>query len=106
MSEIILPTIEHATVTLNTRNRVVIQMDEGWVFFDTYDYKDYVDDEGNPRKPLPDEISYYKYAVYAPMTDFISRICVTDENGIPINNEVDETGLKAQAYDILMGVTE
>lgn len=106
MSKIILPIIAHATVTLNVRNRVVIQMDEGWKFCDIYDYKDYVDDEGNPRKPLPDEISYYKYAVYAPNTDFDSRICVTDENGVPINGKVDDSDLKAQAYDILMGVTE
>ena len=51
MSEIILPVIPHATVTLNERNRVVITMDEGFVFYNTTHYSDLTDDEGNPRAP-------------------------------------------------------
>lgn len=83
MSEIMLPTIAHATVTLNPRNRVVIQMDEGYVFYDRNDYSELIDEEGNPREPLPEEISYFRYAVYSPATDFDNRIVVVAESEVP-----------------------
>jgi hypothetical protein len=82
MSEIILPTIPHATVTLNVRNRFVVQMNEGWVFYDRNDYAGLTDEEGNPREPYPEEISYYRYGVFAPDFDF-TRIVVVDENEVP-----------------------
>jgi len=85
MSEIVLPTIAHATVTLNPRNRVVIQMDSGWVFYDRNDYVDLVDFEGNPREPLPEEISYFRYGVFSPATDFDNRIVVVAESDVPAN---------------------
>ena len=65
-----LPNIPHATVSYNARGRVVIQMDEGWVYYNTESYADLTDDEGNPREPYPEEISYFRYGVYSPTTDF------------------------------------
>lgn len=82
MSEIILPTIEHATVTLNVRNRVVIQMDEGWVFWDRASFG--TDENGNFIEPdAPEYISYSRYGVYAPNTDFDARIVVVAESEVP-----------------------
>lgn len=83
MSEITLPNIPHATVTLNVRNRVVIQMDDGWVFWDRQDYTDYTDEEGNPRDPSPEDIAYFRYGVYGPTTDFDNRIVVVAESEVP-----------------------
>lgn len=85
MSDIIIPTIEHATVTLNERNRLVVQMDDGWVFWDTRPYADLTDDEGNPREPLPEEISYFRYGVYSPSTDIANCLIVVAESDVPAN---------------------
>lgn len=81
MSEIILPTIPHATVTLNVRNRVVIQMDDGWVFWDRNHYG--TDENGNFIEPLPEEMMYFRYGVYAPTTDFDNCIVVVAETEAP-----------------------
>lgn len=81
MSDIILPTIAHATVTLNVRNRVVIQMDDGWVYYDRNHYG--TDENGNYIEPLPEEIYYYRYGVYSPTTDFDARIVVVAESEVP-----------------------
>lgn len=80
MSEIILPTIPHADVSLNVRNRVIIQMHEGWVF---YDRRDYVDDEGNFREPDPTEICYSRYGSFSPANDFDAIIVVVAESEVP-----------------------
>ena len=91
MSEIVLPSIEHATVTLNERNRVVIQMDDGWVFYDANSYLDLTDHFGNPRDPYPYEIAYFRYGVYGPTTDFDNRIVVVAESTVP-ENQIFGTG--------------
>lgn len=65
-----LPNIEHATVTLNPRNRVVIQMDDGWVFYRKDSYP-----EGTPAE----DICYYRYGVFAPRTDW-SFLVIVDES--------------------------
>ena len=80
MSEIILPNIPHADVSLNVRNRVVIQMHEGWVF---YDRRDYTDENGDFREPEPDEISYFRYGVFSPANDFDAIIVVVAESEVP-----------------------
>lgn len=85
MSEIILPTIAHADVSLNERNRVIIQMHDGWVFYDTEHYVGLTDEEGNPRDPYPDEICYARWASYSPATDFDNRIIVVAETDVPAN---------------------
>lgn len=78
-----LPTIEHATVTLNPRGRVVVQMDDGWVFCDMRDYEGLTDEEGNPREPLPEELSYYRYGVFSPATDIASCLLIKAESEVP-----------------------
>lgn len=85
MSEIILPAIPHATVTLNQWNRVVIQMNDGYVFWDRMTHSDFTDDEGNPRDPYPEEICYYRYGVFSPTSDFANRIVVVAESEVPEN---------------------
>lgn len=83
MSEIILPTIPHADVSLNPRNRVVIQMHDGWVYYDASDYEGLTDSEGNPCEPTPEEISYFRYGVFSPTADFANRIVVVPEDSVP-----------------------
>lgn len=82
MSEITLPNIPHATVTLNVRNRVVIQMDDGYVFTNMQNYDGLTDEDGNPREPHPEELAYYRYGVFSPATDF-TRFVVEAESNIP-----------------------
>ncbi len=68
----------HATIHRNVRNRVVIQMDAGWAFSNLADWDNEVDENGNPYVPLPEEIIYSRYGVFAPDTDF-AKILVVDE---------------------------
>lgn len=65
-----LPVIEHATVTLNPRNRVVITMDDGWVFTRTDLWP-----EGTPAE----DICYFRYGVFAPRSDW-SFLVIVDES--------------------------
>ncbi len=84
MSEIILPVIPHADVTLNQWGRVVVQMNDGYVFWDRALHTGFTDDEGNPRDPYPEEICYYRYGVFSPATDF-SLFVVVPESEVPEN---------------------
>lgn len=77
-----LPTIEHATVNFTDYSRVEITMNKGFVFYDKDNYSQLTDDEGNPREPLPEEISYFRYGVFAPDTDFESRIVAVAESEV------------------------
>lgn len=77
-----LPIIKNATVNLTAYGRVEITMNDGYVFYDKDNYADLTDDEGNSREPLPEEISYFRYGVFAPNTDFENRIVVVDETTI------------------------
>lgn len=80
-----LPIIEHATVNSTDYGRVEIAMNDGYVFYDKDNYSQLTDEEGNPREPLPEEISYFRYGVFAPDTDFENRIVVVDETTINSN---------------------
>ena len=57
-----LPVIEHATVTLNENNRVVIRMDDGWVF-----YRLDIFPEDTPAEEIA-----YSYEVYI----FLALVCI------------------------------
>lgn len=81
MSKIILPTIAHATVTLNVRNRVIIDMDDDWVFYDRADYG--TDENGDYITPPAEEFIYSRWGSYAPDTDFDARIVVVAEDEVP-----------------------
>ena len=76
-----LPNISHATVSYNQWNRVVIQMDDGYVFVNMANYDDLTDEDGNHREPLPEELSYFRYGVFSPQTDF-ERFVVVAENSV------------------------
>jgi hypothetical protein len=80
-----LHTIEHLTLNENAMGRVEIKTDEGFVYYDKDNYKDLTDEEGNNREPSSEEISYFRYGVFAPETDFKNRIVVVDETTINAN---------------------
>ena len=64
--------IPHIHLELNERNRVVMQLEDGWVFYDLREYPDGPEDE---------YISYYEYAVYSPDYDF-TNIIVVDKSTV------------------------
>lgn len=76
-----LPAIAHATVEYNQWGRVVITMDDGWVYWDRYDYG--MDENGGYIEPAPEEICYSRYGVFATNTDFDARIVVVAEADVP-----------------------
>lgn len=80
-NEIILPNIPHATVTLNERNRIIVRMDAGWVFWERIDY---TDENGNMYEPDPSEIGYSRYGSYPASYDF-STFVVVAESDVPPN---------------------
>lgn len=70
-----LPVIEHATVALNENNRVVIRMDDGWVFYRLDLFPD-----GTPSE----DIAYSRYGVFPPPENFeFSNIVVVAESEVP-----------------------
>ena len=77
-----LPIIEHATVNFTDYSRVEITTNEGFVFYDKDNYSQLTDGEGNSREPLPEEISYFRYGVFAPDTDFGNRIVTVAESEV------------------------
>ena len=82
-----LPMIEHATVTLNERNRVVVQMDDGWVFW----RRDlYIDENGEMYEPAPENILYSRYGVFSPSTDFTLFVVVA-ESDVPADQIFSDT---------------
>lgn len=81
-----LPNIEHITASTNQYGGTVIQADVGYVFYDRYDYMNLTDEEGNPREPLPEEILYSRYAVFAPSVsaaEIEDRLVVLPESEVP-----------------------
>lgn len=75
--------MEHITLKENALGRIEITADSGFVFYDNNDYLNLTDEEGKPREATPEEISYFRYGVYAPDTDFENRIVAVAENDIP-----------------------
>ena len=77
--------MQFINLTENSLGRIVVTPADGFVFYDKDNYKDLTDENGNPREPLPEEISYFRYGVFAPDTDFESRIVAVDETTINSN---------------------
>lgn len=75
--------MKHINLRENALGRIEIIPDEGFVFYDKDNYKDLTDENGNPREVTPEEISYFRYGVYSPETDFESRIVAVAETEIP-----------------------
>lgn len=67
-----LPQIAHAKAEFNRWGRVVITMDDGWLYWDRQDYG--TDENGGYIEPLPEDISYSRRGVFSPGTDFNRRI--------------------------------
>lgn len=68
----VLPTIAHAETSFNANGRVVIQMNDGWVFYDLREY---------PEGTAAEDICYYRYGVYPADYDF-TKIIPVDETTI------------------------
>jgi hypothetical protein len=84
MSNATLPTIAHADVSFNQWNRVVIQMHDGWVYWDRDVFGR--DENGNFIEPeKPEDISYFRYGVYSPTYDFDNCSVVVAESEVPEN---------------------
>lgn len=75
--------MKHIKLTQNALGRIEVTAEEGFVFYDKDNYKDLTDEEGNNREPLPEEISYFRYGVYSPETDFENRIVTAAESKVP-----------------------
>lgn len=67
-----LPTIAHAETSFNEWGRVVIQMDDGWVFYRLDSY---------PEETPSEDISYSRYGVFPAGYDF-TNIIVVDETAV------------------------
>lgn len=68
-----LPTIAHATVTVNEWGRYVVTMDSGWVFYRLDSY---------PEGTAPEDICYYRYGVFSPQTDIENILVVLNETTV------------------------
>lgn len=67
-----LPTIAHAETSFNEWGRVVVQMDNGWIFYRLDSYP-----EGTPAE----DICYSRYGVFPADYDF-TNIIVVDETTV------------------------
>ena len=67
-----LPTIAHAETSFNEWGRVVIQMNDGWVFYRLDSY---------PEETPSEDISYSRYGVFPANYDF-TNIVVVDETTV------------------------
>lgn len=73
---------DYATVSVN---RVNFTMNDGYVYYRRSDYADLVDEEGNPRDPYPEEISYLRYWGNVPVGYDFSDIVIVAEADVPAN---------------------
>lgn len=80
-TNVVIPNITHATATLNQWNRVVLRMNDGYVFWDRNDYRD---EKGEMYEPTPEEIGYSRYGVFSQATDF-STFEEAAESDVPAN---------------------
>lgn len=81
-----LPTIANATVQYNRYGNVEITMNDGYVFYDRENYADLTDEDGNPREPLPEEISYFRFICFPRSVsneEIEARIVVVAEADVP-----------------------
>jgi hypothetical protein len=84
-----LPIISFANITNDyatvKATRVNIIMNDGYVFYDLNDYTGLTDEEGNPRLPYPEEISYSRAMYNVAITRDLSGIVVVAESEVPEN---------------------
>lgn len=68
-----LPTIAHATVTVNVRGRYEVQMDDGWLFYRNDLY---------PEGTAAEDICYFRWGSFSPQTDIENILVVIDETTV------------------------
>lgn len=76
-TSVVIPNITNATATLNQWNRVVLHMNDGYVFWDRNDYRD---EKGEMYEPTPEEIGYSRYGVFSPETDFSTFVVIKEDD--------------------------
>jgi hypothetical protein len=76
-TNVVIPNVTHATATLNQWNRVVLRMNDGYVFWDRNDYRD---ENGEMYEPTSEEIGYSRYGVFSPETDFSTFVIVKEDD--------------------------
>jgi hypothetical protein len=111
MSNIVLPNIEQAKVTLNENGRVVVRMNDGFVFWDRNDYKD---ENGEMYEPTPKEVGFSRFGIFSPETDFSTFVVIAeseipeipDEPEIPEVPEELETETQATETDYINALKE
>ena len=84
-----LPTLEHATITLNRFGGLDLIMQARWVFWDR---NDYTDEHGNYITPPAEELCYWREIYNLDTdTDFKTRFVVVHESEAPAN-QIFSTG--------------
>lgn len=76
------PTVTNATII---PRRVDVVANTGYVLYNLNDYADLTDEEGNPREPLPEEISYVRAIYNVPVTYDFTKFIVVPEADVPAN---------------------
>lgn len=71
---------DYATISVN---RVNVTMKTGYVFYDLKDYEGLTDEEGNPREPYPEEISYSRTLYNTSVNRDFSTIVIVAESDVP-----------------------
>lgn len=87
-SNLTIPNITHADAYLNENNAVILDMDDGYVFWDKKDYTY----NGVYEEPAPEDILYSRWASLSATRDFSLLIEVT-ESEVP-SNQIFGTGNK------------
>lgn len=63
--------------------RVDFIANEGYVLYNSDDYANLTDEEGNPREPLPEEICYVRAIYNVPVTYDFTKFIVVPEADVP-----------------------
>lgn len=79
-STMVIPNLTNATAVLTEQNRVEIQMNDGYVFWDKHDYTI----DGVYEKPAPEDICYSRWGSFTTNWDF-SGIIEAVESEVPGN---------------------
>ena len=75
-------TNDYATVSVN---RINLMIEDGYVAYRRSDYEGLIDEEGNPREPLPDEISYFRAFYNISVNADFSNYVIVPESEVPEN---------------------
>ena len=91
-SNIEIPNLTDARAYIDDHGKVIVEMNEGFEMWDKADYMK----NGEYKEPLPENTLYYTMLSLSPERDFSLLVQKASDN--------PELHMKAEAYDILMGV--